>query len=126
MSGRIRVTMLAAAAGGVLLAGFVSTAHAGLLSLAPGSCGYPEAQVFAPWGDQSYYVKVPGGTFEPGTAAWQLSGGAKIVLGNESYKVSGKGYYSLSLPAGSSATSPPACTGIDHPAARLFVRNTGS
>ncbi len=34
--------------------------------------------------------------------------------------------YALSLPDGSSATSPEACTGVDHPSARLFVRNTGS
>src|SRR5579875_2995068 len=98
---RIRLVMLAATAAGSLLAGVASTAHAGILSLAPGSCGYPESQVFLPWGDSSYYVPVPGGTFEPGT-------------------------YSLSLPAGSRATSPPACTGIDHPSMRFFVRNTGA
>jgi hypothetical protein len=47
--------------------------------------------------------------------------GAKVVAG------SGVGRSaSLSLPAGSSAASPPACTGIDHPSTRLFVRNTGS
>jgi len=123
---RIRLVMLAATAAGSLLAGVASTAHAGILSLAPGSCGYPESQVFLPWGDSSYYVPVPGGTFEPGTAPWGLSGGAKVVPGNESYHVSGPGSYSLSLPAGSRATSPPACTGIDHPSMRFFVRNTGA
>jgi|SRR5579884_1132272 len=126
MFGRIRVTMLAAGAAGLLLAGVASTAHAGILSLAPGACGYTETQPFAAWGDQSYYVPVPGGTFESGTPSWFLTGGAKVVAGNEGYHVSGPGARSLSLPAGSSATSPPACTGIDHPSARLFVRNTGA
>jgi hypothetical protein len=118
--------MAAAAVAGSLLAGFASTAHAGLLSLAPGSCGYPESQPFSQFGDFNYYVPVPGGTFEPGSPSWALRGGAKIVSGNESYNVSGPGSHSLSLPAGSSATSPFACTGIDHPSMRFFVRNTGS
>ena len=126
MFGRIRLTMAGAITVGAVFAGVASTAHAGLLSLAPGSCGMTETQPFAPWGDQSYYVPVPGGTFEPGSPGWKLSGGAKVVAGNESYDVSGPGNYSLSLPAGSQAVSPPACTGIDHPDARLFVRNTGS
>lgn len=126
MFGRIRVTMLAASATGVLLAVLSSTAHAGLLSLTPGACGLKESTPFAAWGDGNTYVQVPGGTFEPGSASWTLSGGAKVVAGNESFNASGPGAYSLSLPAGSSATSPAACTGLDHPSARLFVRNTGS
>ena len=126
MFGRIRVTMLAATATGVLLAVLSSTAHAGLLNLNPGACGLKESQPFAAWGDSNTYVQVPGGTFEPGAASWTLKGGAKVVAGNESYNASGPGSQSLSLPAGSSATSPAACTGLDHPSARLFVRNTGS
>lgn len=125
MFGRIRVTMLAAATAGALFAGLASTAHAGLLSLAPGDCGLQASQPFAPWGDTHSYTPVPGGSFETGTPSWTLSGGAAVVSGNESYSVAG-GKRSLSLPAGSSATSPSACTGIDHPSARLFVRNTGS
>lgn len=126
MFGRIRVTMAAASATGLLLAVLSSTAHAGLLSLTPGACGLNESTPFAPWGDTNTYVQVPGGTFEPGSQSWTLSGGAKVVAGNESFNASGPGSYSLSLPAGSSATSPAACTGIDHPGARVFVRNTGS
>lgn len=126
MCGRIRLTMLAATAAGFLLTGLASTAHAGLLSLATGSCGLQESQPFAHWGDANYYTQVPGGTFESGTPSWSLRGGAKVVFGNESYYVSGAGFHSLSLPGGSSATSPAACTGIDHPSMRFFVRNTGS
>jgi hypothetical protein len=109
-----------------MLAAVAPSAHAGLLSLAPGSCGLTESQPFARFGDYNMYTQIPGGTFEWGSPSWTLRGGAAVVAGNESYKVSGPGSRSLSLPAGSSATSPPACTGLDHPSARLFVRNTGS
>jgi hypothetical protein len=71
------------------------------------------------------YTQIPGGSFEAGTPSWLLRNGAKVVSGNESYNVAG-GSHSLSLPAGSSASSPLACTGIDHPSVRFFVRNTGS
>lgn len=125
MFGRIRVTMLAASATGVLLAGFASAAHANLLSILPGSCGsQPQSLPFAAFGDTSDYTPIPGGNFESGGPSWLLHG-ATVVSGNESYSVAG-GSHSLSLPSGSSATSPPECTGVDHPTARLFVRNTGA
>ena len=123
---RIRRAVLAAASTVAALAAVAPSAHAGLLSLATGPCGQRESQPFVAWGDSNDYVQVPGGTFEPGTPGWTLSGGAGVVPGNESYHVSGPGAWSLGLPAGSSAASPPACTGLDHPSARLFVRNTGS
>lgn len=126
MFGRIRLTMLAATAAGSLLAVVASSAHAGLLSLATGSCGLQESQPFAHWGDTNQYTLVPGGTFEAGSPSWALFGGANVALGNESYYVSGPGTHSLSLPSGSWATSVSACTGIDHPSVRFFVRNTGS
>jgi hypothetical protein len=113
-------------AAGALLAVGASAAHANLLSVLPGTCGsQPESQPFAPWGDTNSYTPMPGGSFEPGTPSWLLAGGAKVVSGNESFRVAG-GSHSLSLPAGSSATSPVECTGTDHPSARMFVRNTGS
>jgi hypothetical protein len=113
------------AAGAVLAVG-ASAAHADILSVLPGTCGsQPESQPFAQWGDNNNYTPMPGGSFEPGTPAWQLSNGAAVVWGNESFNVAG-GSHSLRLPTGSSATSPAACTGVDHPSARLFVRNTGS
>jgi hypothetical protein len=127
MFGRIRVTMLAATAAGVLLAGLSTTAQANVLSaLLPGTCGaQPVSQPFSPWGDLNSYTPVPGGSFEPGSPSWSLKGGASVVSGNETYEVAG-GSHSLSLPSGGSATSPAICTGVDHPSARLFVRNTGS
>jgi hypothetical protein len=52
---------------------------------------------------------MPGGSFEPGDAAWKLSGGAKVVPGNEPFYVRNRRGYSLELPPGSSATTPPMC-----------------
>jgi hypothetical protein len=105
-----------------------SGAQAGVLSLLPGSChNQPESHPFAPWGDTSGYTPVPGGSFEAGTVPWTLSGGAAVVSGNETYQVNNSSdSHSLSLPAGSSATSPASCTSIYHPTVRLFVQNTGS
>jgi hypothetical protein len=123
MFGRIKVAVIGVGSSLTLLAAAAPAAHAGLLSLNTGACGQVESQPFAQFGDYNTYVSVPGGSFEPGSPSWLLSGGAHVAAGNESF---GRGANSLSLPAGSSATSPAACTGLDHPSARLFVRNTGS
>jgi hypothetical protein len=103
-------------------------ANANVLSLLPGMCaGQTESQPFAQFGDQNDYTLVPGGNFEGSLTPWSLSGGARIAAGNESYDVGGAGdAASLSLPSGSSATSPFLCTDIYHPTARLFARNTGA
>ena len=123
---RIKMAAVAATSSVALLAGIAPSAHAGLLSLTTGDCGQTASSPFTPWGDSASYTLVPGGTFEPGSASWLLTGAATVVSGNESYGSAAPGSHSLSLPAGSSATSPAACTGLDHPSARLFVRNTGS
>jgi hypothetical protein len=124
---RLRAAAVAATSTLTLLALVVPSAHANLLSVLPGSCGnQPESQPFLPWGDSSHYTPVPGGSFEVGSPSWLLSGGAKIAAGNETYRVAGGGSQSLSLPAGSSAISPPSCTSIYHPTVRFFVRNTGA
>jgi hypothetical protein len=103
-------------------------ANASILSILPGTCGnQPESQPFAQFGDNNRYTPVPGGSFEAGTVPWALTGTAHIATGNETYHVSSAGdSHSLSLPAGSSATSPFSCTDIYHPTVRLLVRNTGS
>ncbi|MGN6256757.1 MAG: hypothetical protein ACTHN3_03265 [Solirubrobacterales bacterium] len=91
------------------------------------ACSYTGAeQVFKPWGDQHSYVLAPDGGFEAGGQGWLLAGGAATVEGNESFYLNGAGdSRSLSLPAGSSAVSPPICMSIDTPIFRLFARNTG-
>ena len=83
--------------------------------------------MFAPWGDYRNYMLMPGGAFESGTPAWALSGGAKVVAGNEPFYVRSKlDKNSLYLPSGSSALSPTACFGLGDWHARFFVRNVGS
>ena len=81
---------------------------------------------FSAWGDQGSYVLAPDGGFEAGGQGWSLRGGAKVVPGNESYYLnSAADHSSLSLPAGSSAGSPPVCMAIDTPVFRMVARNTG-
>jgi hypothetical protein len=100
------------------LAVFASSAQA---------CSYSGAEkVFSPFGDQHNYVLGPDGGFEAGGSGWQLNGGAAVVEGNESYYLNDAGdSKSLSLPAGSSAVSPPVCMAIDTPSFRLVARNSG-
>ena len=106
----------------------------GLLAAAPASpaatasCNYGAAsRPFFPWGDVASYTLVPGGSFEGGAPGWTLAGGARVVSGNETfYARSGLDRYSLSLPAGSSATTAPFCVSLVRPTIRLFVSNGGS
>ncbi len=92
-----------------------------------GVCGYVGAEpVFSPWGDTNGYVLAPDGGFESGGVGWQLTGGAGVVAGNESYYLNAASDdSSLSLSGGSSATSPSVCVGLDTPAFRMLVRNQG-
>lgn len=103
------------------------SAEAGLIGTGPASgCG-TSSKVFAPWGDSSNYLLVPGGAFEAGTPAWALSGGARVVPGNEPYYVRSRSdSRSLYVPSGGSALSPTVCFGLGDWHARFFVRNVGS
>jgi hypothetical protein len=100
-----------------------SAARAGLINLTP-CTNSALSQPFAPWGDPASYELAPGGDFEqPG---WTLAGGAKRVSGSETYKATGTlGQWSLSLPAGSSAESPPICVDAAYPSARFFIAGSG-
>ncbi len=83
------------------------------------------SQPFARWLDYAKYELAPGGDFE--TSTWKLSGGAKLVAGSEPYAVTGSlGSESLSLPARSSAESPPTCVGATYPSIRFFIAGKGS
>ncbi len=111
-------------------AAVVAIALAALLAIAAtaqAACPYTGAErVFSAWGDPHSYVLAPDGGFEAGGSSWALSGGAKAVAGNESYYLNDRGdARSLSLPAGSTATSPPICMSIDTPILRMLARNTG-
>jgi hypothetical protein len=82
---------------------------------------------FVPWLDLGSYFLGPSGSFEDTLAGWKVRGGARIVPGNEPFHVhAASDTHALSLPQGSSVTSPSICVRLDSPDLRLFVRNTGS
>ena len=84
-------------------------------------CGYQPTQPFMRFLDPLPYSLLPGGDFESGAQGWKLSGGARVVSGNESFYVtSARDSHSLLLPSGSSATSPPMCMGLLLPIVRYF------
>lgn len=100
----------------------------GVLAASAQACSYTGArQVFKPWGDQHEYVLAPNGGFESGASGWSLGGGAGLVAENEAFHLNAAGdSTSLSLPAGSSAVSPPLCMSIDTPVFRMLARNSGN
>ena len=122
LSRRLRIAGLVIAACGV----FAPSAHAGLLVSTADSCApQPLERPFQRWLDLASYTILPGGTFEDGVQGWSLSG-ARVAAGNEPFNVHGAGEtQSLSLPAGSTATSPSICVGLLHPTMRFFARGSG-
>jgi hypothetical protein len=73
-------------------------------------CDRSSARVFLPWNDSAYYMLSAGGSFEAGAPAWTTTGQTSVVAGNEPFHIhSPTDKRSLSIPAGSSATSPPMC-----------------
>jgi hypothetical protein len=121
-----RAVCVLAAAGAAALA-TAAPANAGLLVASAQDCEAQRAsQVFLRWLDPLYYEQAPGGNAES-AAGWTLSGGARIVSGNEPWKVGGsRDSSSLLLPRGSRATTGVMCVGIDHPVLRFFAkRNNG-
>jgi hypothetical protein len=104
---RISLVLVCAVA---LLAGFASSADARVDNSGSALCDPNFSRVFLPWNDYAYYMLASGGSFEAGAPDWALSGGASVVPGNEPFYLrSQKDRQSLSLPAGSSATSPWMC-----------------
>jgi hypothetical protein len=78
------------------------------------ACTYEKGdQAFSSWGDPRFYVLAPDGDFAAGGAGWTLEGGATVTL------------QSLSLPAGSSAVSPPICVSKDTPFLRAMALDSG-
>jgi hypothetical protein len=121
---RIRATLVAAAVAIAAFAAGAAPASAGLLVSTARNCAANTlTQPFAGFGDRAWYTSVPGGSFESGGAAWTLSGGAKIVSGNEPWNVGARtDSRSLSLPAGATATSPAMCVGLGEPTLRYFAK----
>jgi len=103
-------------------------ASAGVLVSTAQSCTAQKfSQPFSRWGDSATYTPVPGGNFEAGQPGWTLAGGAKVVSGNESFKVGGAAdSRSLSIPQGGVATSPSMCVGLAEPTIRWFQKQSNS
>lgn len=113
-------------AGALPLAVLAPAANAGLLVSSATSCPQQSlTQPFVRWLDPASYVLAPQGTLES-TSSWTLKGASRVA-GNEPFYVHGTGErYSLSLPAGSVATTATQCVGLEYPTLRFFARNTGS
>ena len=111
----------------VLLVG-APTAQAGVLDNPVGCDTYLLERPFLRWENPVAfdYARVPDGGFEHRARDWQLTNGARVVRGNESYYVNRRtDSLSLYLPAGSEAISPAMCAGVEYPTLRLFTRNKG-
>ena len=119
-SALVAITAIAAACGAC------RTGPGGVLTKSATGCGSPElSQPFARWNDTAKYKLVDGGAFEAGTDGWAFTGGARVVDGNATQKVrSASDSRSLQLPAGSSATTPLVCVGLDEPTLRYFAKST--
>jgi len=124
MAGKLKIFIALATTAAAAIA--APAANAGLLVTSAESCASQHfSQPFSAWGDNANYTPVPGGAFEPGQKGWALSGGAKIVSGNERYYVRSSGdSRSLQLPAGAVATSPSMCVGLAEPTIRWFQKNS--
>jgi hypothetical protein len=124
--GRWRVGLaLLAMAASAIGGGTVAERAPAATSTACGTLDYQ--QPFLPWLDPANYVIAPDGAVEGVASGWKLAGGAKAAHGNESFYVrSAKDARSLSLPPGSSATTPAICVGVDSPTIRFFALNSGS
>jgi hypothetical protein len=124
MNGLIRRAVAAAIMAVAAAGATAAPASAGILTAAATDCGSETlSQPFARWGDSAYYKRVPGGSLEGALTNWTLKGGAKVVAGNEPWKVGGSAdAKSLLLPAGSSVITAPSCVGLNEPTLRLFAK----
>jgi hypothetical protein len=128
MNGLMRRGLLAAITAAVAIGAFAASASAGILTASANDCGDESlSQPFAGFGDSHQYKIVPGGSFEGALTDWTLMGKAKVVSGNEPWKVGGASHgKSLVLPAGSSAVTAPTCVGLSEPTLRFFAKkNSG-
>jgi hypothetical protein len=107
-----------------------STAKAGL-GAQTGTASYCDptsSKAFSRWGDLSNYARLYNNGFESGSTAWILSGGAKVVSGNEPFYITGNTHdsHSLLLPAGSSAYSGTVCFKLGDWHMRFMMRRNSS
>jgi hypothetical protein len=124
MNGLIRRALLAAITAVAMTGAIAAPASAGILTASASDCGDETlTQPFAQFGDRANYKLVENGGLENGTGDWTLAGGARVVSGNEPWKVGGSAHNrSLVLPAGSTAISPVSCVGLAEPTVRFFAK----
>jgi hypothetical protein len=123
--GNIKRAIGALVAAGVVTIAAAAPAQAGVLVASAQGCKTPAtSQVFLRWLDPLRYELAPGGDAES-AAGWTLTGGARVVSGNEPWKVGDRSdTSSLLLPRGSQATTGVMCVGITHPTIRFFAKRT--
>src|SRR5919201_5983952 len=118
LSKKARAVVIAAAIAVGAVASAAPVADGATVNSCP---AYPLVQPFTPWLDVGSYFLAPGGQFEGSLTGWTVAGGGKLINGNESYNRNAKtDKQSLSLPSGSSATSPSVCVTTTTPDLRLF------
>ena len=108
-------------AGGVTAVALIASAFVAPVAQAAPCDGIGMQQPFLDWHDKASYVLVDGGDFESGTAGWELEGGAATAPGGNPLRPDSSAT-SLSMPVGSSATTPPVCVAKGDPFARLFAQ----
>jgi hypothetical protein len=111
----------------LVVVGFATTAATQSPARAALTCpGQRYVQPFLPWLDPGNYVLLQNGSLES-DSGWQLADGARLVAGNEQWRVnSPTDSRSLYLPSGASATSPALCVTLLHPTLRFFAMNSGA
>jgi hypothetical protein len=124
---RFALSLLSTGTACAALAITPAVAAATVATSAAGGCFPQTTYPFAYAGDTHPYFLVPGGSFEAGTPAWTLTGGAARVYGNNTAGGDpSTNTTSLVLPAGGAATSPTVCVDPTSPTIRFFARNTGA
>lgn len=111
---------------GVATAAMLAATPAAGAATGSGASGCPDVPVyqpFAPWNDMADYFPAPDGGFEGGGDGWALRGHAAVTRGIAPFGIGDPtGAWSLRLPAGGAATSPPFCIGVEHRSMRFFAR----
>jgi hypothetical protein len=129
--GGLRVLCGVAIIAAFALAPAAKAAKASVVRSGASYCDPTSSPVFSRFGDSSNYARMLNGGFESGSTGWVLSGGARVVSGNESYYLSGNNAdsHSLLLPAGSSVYSGTVCFALGDWHLRLMMKRlstTGS
>jgi hypothetical protein len=123
LSARLRTTLSSSAIAAVAATAVIAAPASAAPTAAPTGCpAVATVQPFAAWGDAAEYQLAPNGGFEASATTWSLAGGARVVEGNESFKVGrASDHRSLELPVRGSATTAPICIGVEHKTMRFFT-----